>query len=172
MRNNKKENATAAPVIALSVVTPELKDLPPFAPRGMAAAPAAPSGGVPAAATTPSASGPLSLSVQDWDKNAKDKTRVRRMTLGARCTIGRRTPDNPGEYTGYAVVYDPTQQVSRRHMECGTAGPGRAWIMDTGSANGTWVATSAGRADCVPYEKIVIEPGDVVHFGTCTAWLE
>lgn len=177
MSKHKKAAAPAStPVLTRSVVTPELKDIPPFSQKAdleqamskAASLPAESAGQGTTAPGQPTAI--LSMAVQDTDE--RNQPRVSRMVLGPRCKIGRQPPKPEDGYTAFCVVHDPTMQVSRRHLECGAAGPGRAWIMDMGSANGTWVRTRAGlRVDCMPHEKMVIEQGDVVHFGQCTAWL-
>lgn len=96
----------------------------------------------------------------------------RRMPCAKRCVVGR-MPKQPGErYDAYLVVDDPSQQTSRRHFEFGVTSIGQVWVMDLGSANGTFVLSSGSYVQLPEKKRTVLAVNDVIRFGGLSAKVE
>ncbi|OZG50596.1 FHA domain-containing protein [Bombiscardovia coagulans] len=96
----------------------------------------------------------------------------RRVPCAQRCVVGR-MPEQPGEaYDTYVVVDDSSQQTSRRHFEFGVTSIGQVWVMDLGSANGTFVRSGDDYMQLPPKQRTVLEENDVIRFGGLSARIE
>lgn len=81
--------------------------------------------------------------------------------------------EQPGEkYTAYIVVEYSSHQTSRRHFEFGTTPIGQVWVMDLGSANGTFVHSGEAYMQLEAKQRTVLSENDVIRFGSLSAKVE
>ncbi|WP_390459471.1 FHA domain-containing protein [Bifidobacterium apicola] len=82
-------------------------------------------------------------------------------------------PEQPGEhYAAYVVVEDPSHQTSRRHFEFGATPIGQVWVMDLGSANGTFVRSGETYMQLQAKKRTGLSENDVIRFGSLSAKVE
>ena len=95
-----------------------------------------------------------------------------RVPCQGRSVVGR-MPEQPGEhYTAYVVVEDPSHQTSRRHFEFGATPIGQVWVMDLGSANGTFVRSGETYMQLQAKKRTGLSENDVIRFGSLSAKVE
>lgn len=85
--------------------------------------------------------------------------------FAGRNVVGRMKPEKGADYTGHIVLRDDSHKISRQHFEFGTTSKNRAWIMDLGSSNGTWLIHRGMSIELKPNVKVVVIPGDSIRLG-------
>lgn len=88
------------------------------------------------------------------------------------CLVGRLEPTELAGIDSYATVEDSSGLISRRHFEFGLTHDGSCWIMDAGSANGTYLVTNGHVQRLEPLTRRPLTPADEIQFGPMTAHLE
>ncbi|MFR0556023.1 FHA domain-containing protein [Pseudoscardovia radai] len=86
-----------------------------------------------------------------------------------RGTVGRMPPAPDSGYDSYVVLVDASHQISRHHMEFGLTDMGQAWVMDAGSANGTWLIHEGSSMQLEPGVPVSVVAGDSLRLGDLTA---
>ncbi len=94
-----------------------------------------------------------------------------RVEVAARCVAGRNTPAPEDGYDAFAVLNDPSQQISRRHFEFGVTQIGQVWVKDCGSLNGTWLDCGGVISQLPEQVRVVVDSNDVLRFGGMSARL-
>ena len=113
---------------------------------------------------------------EDADRRAESYQLVfsdgQRVPCQGHGVVGR-MPEQPGEkYTACIVVEDSSHQTSRRHFEFGTTPIGQVWVMDLGSANGTFVRSGEAYMQLQAKQRTVLSENDVIRFGSLSAKVE
>jgi hypothetical protein len=85
--------------------------------------------------------------------------------------IGRNPPRRDPAVTVIAVN-DPSQSISKTHLEYGLA-DGRLWVKDRGSTNGSrWLRPGQPPVPLAPGEAVFVSPGETIEFGQCQCQVE
>ncbi|WP_214375750.1 FHA domain-containing protein [Bifidobacterium colobi] len=93
------------------------------------------------------------------------------MAVTARCGAGRMPVTARDGYDAFALLHDPSQQISRRHFEFGMTSMGQVWVMDCDSSNGTWLESHGSRTQLPKLARVSMAAGDVLRFGNMHARL-
>lgn len=91
--------------------------------------------------------------------------------VAGRCLAGRVAPADEAGLEAYVVLDDVSRQVSRSHFEFGVTPQGQVWVMDCGSANGTWLVSAGERSRLPERSAVLFHIDDMLVLGDFRAWL-